>query len=163
MKSSMDPKQAKEWFGGLPPDLTVIARSRADGAKGSGPDYLYTLLRTYYRDETKPTGWNNLAYPNIGMPNPLWELQGERKPVYSAVSSHGKDLQVATSWAVTKPGALTPLQYDQAVGDLVSYLQWMGEPAQNSRVRVGVWVLIFLSIFCLFAWRLNAAYWRDIK
>jgi ubiquinol-cytochrome c reductase cytochrome c1 subunit len=163
MKSSMDPKQAKEWFGGLPPDLTVIARSRADGAKGSGPDYLYTLLRTYYRDETKPTGWNNLAYPNIGMPNPLWELQGERKPVYSTVKSHGKEIQAVSGWEVTKPGALSPLQYDQAIGDLVSYLQWMGEPAQNTRVRVGVWVLIFLSIFCLFAWRLNAVYWRDIK
>jgi ubiquinol-cytochrome c reductase cytochrome c1 subunit len=162
MKSSMDPKQAKEWFGGLPPDLTVIARSRA-GHGGSGADYLYTLLRTYYRDDTKPTGWNNLAYPNIGMPNPLWELQGERKPVYATEKNHGHDMQVFKGWEVTKPGNLSPLQYDQAVGDLVSYLQWMGEPAQNTRLRVGVWVLIFLGIFCLVAWRLNVAYWRDIK
>lgn len=163
MKSSMDPKQAKEWFGGLPPDLTVIARSRSDGAKGSGPDYLYTLLRTYYRDETKPTGWNNLAFPNIGMPNPLWELQGERKPVYEIKEEHGHQVQMFKGWEQTKPGTMTPLQYEQTVGDLVSYLQWMGEPAQNSRVRVGVWVLIFLSIFTLIAWRLNASYWRDIK
>jgi ubiquinol-cytochrome c reductase cytochrome c1 subunit len=162
MKSSMDPKQAKEWFGGLPPDLTVIARSRS-GHGGTGPDYLYTLLRTYYRDETKPTGWNNLAYPNIGMPNPLWELQGERKPVYETQQSHGQVVQVFKGWEVTKPGTLNGLQYDQAVGDLVSYLQWMGEPAQNSRVRVGVWVLLFLCIFSLVAWRLNASYWRDIK
>ncbi len=162
MKSSIDPKQAKEWFGGLPPDLTVIARSRA-GHGGSGADYLYTLLRTYYRDDTKPTGWNNLAYPNIGMPNPLWELQGERTPNYRTEKSHGHDVQVFTGWTSGKPGTLNALQYDQAVGDLVSYLQWMGEPAQNTRVRVGVWVLIFLSIFCLLAWRLNAAYWRDIK
>ncbi len=162
MKSSIDPKQAKEWFGGLPPDLTVIARSRA-GHGGSGADYLYTLLRTYYRDETKPTGWNNLAYPNIGMPNPLWELQGERTPVYKTMVNHGHDTQVFTGWTQSKPGSLSPLEYDQAVGDLVSYLQWMGEPAQNTRVRVGVWVLIFLSIFSLVAWRLNAAYWRDIK
>ncbi len=163
MKSSMDPKQAKEWFGGLPPDLSVIARSRSDGAKGSGPDYLYTLLRTYYRDETKPTGWNNLAYPNIGMPNPLWELQGERKPVYETREEHGHQVQMFKGWEQTKPGTMTPLQYEQTVGDLVSYLQWMGEPAQNSRVRVGVWVLIFLSIFTLLAWRLNASFWRDIK
>jgi ubiquinol-cytochrome c reductase cytochrome c1 subunit len=163
MKSSMDPKQAKEWFGGLPPDLSVIARSRSDAGKGSGPDYLYTLLRTYYRDETKPTGWNNLAYPNIGMPNPLWELQGERKPMYETREEHGHQVQMFKGWEQTKPGTMTPLQYEQTVGDLVSYLQWMGEPAQNSRVRVGVWVLIFLSIFTLLAWRLNASFWRDIK
>jgi ubiquinol-cytochrome c reductase cytochrome c1 subunit len=163
MKSSIDPKQAKEWFGGLPPDLTVIARSRSDGAKGSGGDYLYTLLRSYYRDETKPTGWNNLAYPNIGMPNPLWELQGERKPLFDVKEEHGHKVQMFKGWEPVKPGTLNPLQYEQAVGDLVSYLQWMGEPAQNTRVRVGVWVLIFLSIFTLIAWRLNASFWRDIK
>lgn len=80
MKSAIDPRQAKEWFGANPPDLTVIARSRA-GHGYSGADYIYTLLRTYYRDETKATGWNNMVFPSIGMPNPLWELQGERKPV----------------------------------------------------------------------------------
>jgi ubiquinol-cytochrome c reductase cytochrome c1 subunit len=144
MKAAIDPKQAKEWFGGVPPDLTVIARSRADAAKGTGPDYLYTLLRTYYRDETKATGWNNKAYPNIGMPNPLWELQGERTPVYKTIQSHGHELQVL-------------------VNDLVSYLTWMGEPAQNQRVRIGVWVLIFLCFFTLIAWRLNASFWKDIK
>jgi ubiquinol-cytochrome c reductase cytochrome c1 subunit len=162
MKSSIDPKQAKEWFGGLPPDLTLIARSRA-GHGGSGADYVYTLLRSYYRDDTKPTGWNNLAYPNIGMPNPLWELQGERTPQYETKEVHEHEMQVFTGWKQAKPGTLTPLQYDQAVGDLVSYLQWMGEPAQNNRVRVGVWVLLFLGIFSLIAWRLNAAFWRDIK
>ena len=162
MKSSIDPKQAKDWFGGNPPDLTVIARSRA-GHGGSGPDYLYTLLRSYYRDETKPTGWNNLAFPSIGMPNPLWELQGERKPLFDARKEHGHDVQVFTGWEQTKPGTLTPLQYDQSVGDLVSYLQWMGEPSQNQRVRVGVWVLLFLCAFTLIAWRLNASFWKDIK
>ncbi len=163
MKSSMDPKQAKDWFGGLPPDLTVIARSRSDGAKGSGGDYLYTLLRSYYRDETKPSGWNNLALPNIAMPNPLWELQGERKPLFDVKKDHGHDVQVFKGWEPVKPGTLNALQYDQAVGDLVSYLQWMGEPAQNTRIRVGVWVLLFLGIFTLVAWRLNVAFWRDIK
>jgi ubiquinol-cytochrome c reductase cytochrome c1 subunit len=163
MKASIDPKQAKEWFGGLPPDLTVIARSRADGAKGTGPDYLYTLLRSYYRDETKPTGWNNLAYPNIGMPNPLWELQGERKPMFDVKDEHGHKVPMFKGWEPSKPGTQTTLQYDQTVGDLVNYLQWMGEPAQNTRLRVGVWVLLFLSIFTLIAWRLNAAFWRDIK
>jgi ubiquinol-cytochrome c reductase cytochrome c1 subunit len=162
MKSAIDPKQAKEWFGGLPPDLTVIARSRS-GHGGTGGDYLYTLLRSYYRDDTKPTGWNNLAYPNIGMPNPLWELQGERKPVFETQKVHGHDTEVFKFWQPVKPGTLTPLEYETAVGDLVSYMQWMGEPAQNTRVRVGVWVLLFLGIFTIVAWRLNAAYWKDVK
>ncbi|MEY3489410.1 MAG: hypothetical protein RL655_978, partial [Pseudomonadota bacterium] len=80
MKAAIDPRQAKDWFGANPPDLTVIARSRA-GHGGSGAD-LYTYLRTYYRDETKATGWNNLAFPNVGMPHVLWELQGDRRPVF---------------------------------------------------------------------------------
>ena len=163
MKSNIDPKQAKEWFGGLPPDLTVIARSKADVAKGTGADYIYTLLRSYYRDGDKATGWNNKAYPNIGMPHPLWELQGEQKPVYKTVMSHGKEEQVHAGWEIVKPGTMTPLQYKQAVSDLVSYLQWMGEPAQNQRVRIGVWVLIFLCFFTIIAWRLNASFWKDVK
>ena len=163
MKASINPKEAKEWFGGVPPDMTVIARSRADGSKGSGADYLYTYLRTYYRDETKATGWNNLAFPNVGMPHVLWELQGDRRPVFGTVKQHGHDVQVVTDWKQVTPGLMTPLQYDQTIGDLVSYLQWMGEPAQNNRVRVGVWVLMFLGVFTVIAWRLNAAFWKDIK
>ncbi len=162
MRASIDPKQAALWFGANPPDLTLVARSRS-GHGGTGADYLYTYLRTYYRDETKPTGWNNLAFPNVGMPNPLWELQGERRPVYDTVEEHGHETHVFKGWEQVKPGTLSPLQYDQAVGDLVNYLQWMSEPAQNSRVRIGVWVLIFLTFFSFIAWRLNAAYWKDVK
>ncbi|APW43906.1 cytochrome c1 [Rhodoferax saidenbachensis] len=162
MKAAIDPKQAKEWFGANPPDLTVIARSRA-GAGGSGADYLYTYLRTYYPDETKATGWNNLVFPSVGMPHALWELQGKRVPVYDTVEEHGHEVHVFKGWQQVTPGTMTPTQYDQAVGDLVNYLQWMGEPAQNTRVRVGVWVLLFLSVLTLFAWRLNAAFWKDVK
>ena len=162
MRASIDPKQAALWFGANPPDLTLVARSRS-GHGGTGADYLYTYLRTYYRDETKPTGWNNLAFPNVGMPNPLWEVQGERRPVYDTVEEHGHETHVFKGWEQVKPGTLSPLQYDQAVGDLVNYLQWMSEPAQNSRVRIGVWVLIFLTFFSFIAWRLNAAYWKDVK
>jgi ubiquinol-cytochrome c reductase cytochrome c1 subunit len=161
MKAAIDPRQAKAWFGANPPDLTLIARSRSSSA-GTGADYVYTLLRTYYRDDTKPTGWNNLAFPNIGMPNPLWELQGERRPVYEKVMSHGHEVERVKGWTPVKAGTLSDAEYDN-VGDLVAYLQWMAEPAQNSRVRIGVWVMLFLAAFTVVAWRLNAAFWKDIK
>ncbi len=161
MKIAMDPKQAKEWFGGVPPDLTVIARSRA-GHGGTGADYLYTYLRSYYRDDTKATGWNNLAYPNVGMPHVLWQLQGERKAVFETEHEHGHEVHVFKGFEQITPGTMSSVEYDQAVGDLVGYLQWMGEPSQNTRVQVGVWVLMFLLVFTFFAWRLNAAYWRDV-
>jgi ubiquinol-cytochrome c reductase cytochrome c1 subunit len=163
MKAAIDPQQAKAWFGVNPPDLTVIARSRANASKGPGADYLYTYMRTFYRDENKPTGWNNLAFPNVAMPHVMWELQGDRRPVYEEVIAHGHATKTFKSWEQITPGTMTPLEYDQAMGDLVSYLQWMGEPAQNTRVRIGIWVMIFLGVFTFFAWRLNAAYWKDIK
>ncbi|RZT95172.1 ubiquinol-cytochrome c reductase cytochrome c1 subunit [Rivibacter subsaxonicus] len=166
MKASIDPKQAKEWFGGVPPDLTVIARSRAAAGKGSGSDYLYTFLRTFYRDDTKATGWNNLAFPSVGMPHVLWELQGQRSARFvEAKDAHDPNLTVHRfdGFEQLTPGQLSPLEFDEAIGDLVAYLTWMAEPAQGQRVRVGVWVLIFLAFFTLIAWRLNAAYWKDIK
>ena len=163
MKANVNPAQAKEWFGAVPPDLTVIARAKA-GNGGTGADYLYTYLRSYYRDDARPTGWNNLVFPNVGMPNPLWQLQGDREPVMAEHESHGQTSHVFTGqWTQTQPGSMTPQQFDEAVGDLVNYMQWMAEPAQNTRVRVGVWVLLFLGVFTLFAWRLNAAYWKDVK
>lgn len=162
MKIAMDPKQAKEWFGGTPPDLTVIARSRS-GAGGTGADYLYTYLRTYYRDDGKATGWNNLAYPNVAMPNVLWELQGQRQPVYEEREEHGHKVSLFKGWQQLAPGTMSPLEYDHAIGDLVGYIQWMGEPAQNTRVRIGVWVLIFLLFMSFAAWRLNASFWKDVK
>ena len=162
MVAAINPKEAKDWFGGNPPDLTVIARSRA-GNGGSGADYLYTFLRTFYRDDTKATGWNNMVFPSVGMPHVLWELQGERSPVYEEVESHGEKVHAFKGWSQLTPGTQTNLQYDQTVGDLVNYLQWMGEPAQRTRVRVGVWVLMFIALFILIAWRLNAAYWKDVK
>lgn len=162
MKAAIDPKEAKEWFGANPPDLTLVARSRS-GHAGTGADYLYTYLRTYYRDPEKPTGWNNLAFPNVGMPHALWQLQGERQPQFDTVKEHGHDVKVFKGWKQVSAGTMTPLQYDQAVGDLVGYLQWMAEPAQNARVRVGTWVLLFLTVLFVLVWRLNAAFWKDVK
>lgn len=166
MKVNLDPKQAKEWFGALPPDLTVIARSRSAAGQGSGADYIYTYLRTYYRDDTKATGWNNLAFPNVGMPHVLWELQGQQRAVYADQKDPRdatKTVQVFKGFEQITPGTMTPAQYNEAAADLVAFLQWMAEPNQTDRVRLGVWVLLFLACFTVIAWRLNASFWKDIK
>ena len=166
MKTALDPKQAKAAFGTVPPDLTVITRSRSDFSKGTGADYLYTYLRAYYSDPSKETGWNNLAYPNVAMPNVLWQMQGTRTAKYvEEKDAHdpGKMAHRFVGYEPVTRGTMTSPQFDDTVGDLVAYMQWMAEPAQNQRVRIGVWVLIFLAIFTVIAWRLNAAYWKDVK
>jgi len=163
MKSAIDPVQAKAWFGVNPPDLSVIARAKA-GEGGTGADYIYTLLHSFYRDPNRPTGWNNTVFANIGMPHPLWGLQGERAPVYETENDEeGKPVSVFTGkWTQVTPGAMTDKEYDKTVLDLVNYLQWMGEPAQNPRVRIGIWVMLFLLLFAVTAWFLNKAYWKDV-
>ena len=164
MKAAIDARQAKEWFGAAPPDLSVIARSRSAAGQGSGADYLYTYLRTYYRDDSKPTGWNNLAFPSVGMPHVLWQLQGERRPIFEKKTDHGHESEVFTGrWEVVKAGTLDAREYDNAAADLVAFLQWMSEPVQKTRVQLGVWVLVFLGLFTVIAWFLNAAYWKDVK
>jgi len=165
MTVALQPKQGKEWFGTAPPDLSLIARSRASGA-GSGADYLYTYMRTFYRDDTKATGWNNLVFPSVAMPHVLWQLQGQQRAVFvERPDAHDpkKTTLAFDRFEPISPGSLSKTEYDAAVADLVAYLQWMGEPAQNQRVRIGVWVLLFLGLFTLIAWRLNAAYWKDVK
>jgi ubiquinol-cytochrome c reductase cytochrome c1 subunit len=165
MKVSLDAKAAKDYFGAQPPDLSVIARSRA-GGNGSGADYLYTYLRTYYRDETKATGWNNLAFPDVAMPHALWELQGQRAAVFveeKDAHNPAKTIHRFDRFEQLTPGKLNEQQYKETVGDLVAYLQWMGEPSQGKRVQIGVWVLLFLGVLVIFTWRLNAAYWKDVK
>ncbi|CAJ0716282.1 MULTISPECIES: cytochrome c1 [Ralstonia] len=157
MHIAMDREDAKKWFGAVPPDLSVIARAR-------GSDWLYTYLRTFYRDDTRPTGWNNLVFDKVGMPHVLWELQGQQVAKYAEVKSeHGEAEKKLVGLEVSVPGKMNKVEYDQAVADLVSYLDWMAEPAGNLRKRLGVWVLLFIGVFFVLAWRLNAAYWKDIK
>ena len=168
MHIAMTPADAKEWFGAAPPDLTLIARSRAGFGQGanSGADYIYTFLRTYYRDDTKATGWNNAAFPNVGMPFPLWELQGQQRAVFEARPdplNAGKTTQVFKGFEMAQPGSMTEAQYNEAAADLTAFLFWMAEPQANNRVRIGVFVMLFLAVFIVIAWRLNAAYWKDIK
>jgi ubiquinol-cytochrome c reductase cytochrome c1 subunit len=166
MKVTLDAKQGKEWFGGTPPDLTLIARSRSDFGQGSGADYLYTYLRTYYRDDTKPTGWNNLAFPNVGMPHVLWEMQGQRTARFVDVKDPHDPKAVIhrfDGFETLTPGTMSPQQYDETVADLVAFLQWMAEPSAGKRVQIGAWVLMFLALFTVITWRLNAAFWKDVK
>jgi ubiquinol-cytochrome c reductase cytochrome c1 subunit len=165
MKTAMSPKDGKDWFGAAPPDLSVIARAKASGA-GSGSDWLYTYLRTFYKDDTRPIGWNNLVFPNVGMPHALWELQGIRSAKYvdeKDPHNPSKTVHKFAGFEQVKPGKLTALEYDTAVADLVSYLNWMSEPVQNKRRQLGVWVLLFMGIFVVLAWRLNASYWKEVK
>jgi len=164
MKANIDPRQAKDWFGANPPDLTLVARSRA-GHGGTGADYLYTYLRTFYRDDTKATGWNNLAFPDVAMPHALWELQGQRRARFEQVKDAHDPAKTEHRFAgfeQVTPGAQSAVEFDESVADLVAFMQWMGEPAQATRIRVGVWVLLFLGVLTVFVWRLNAAYWRGV-
>ncbi len=149
MRIAMQRADAKGWFGVAPPDLTVIARARASEF-GSGSDWLYTYLRSFYRDDSRPTGWNNVVFPNVGMPHALWELQGEQ------VMGADEKLTLA------KPGKLTPEQYDAFVGDLVAYLKYMGEPVNSFRKTLGIFVLLFLGVFFVFAYGLKKEFWKDI-
>ena len=165
MKVSLDPRQAKDWFGAQPPDLSVIARSRAEVGKGSGSDYLYTYLRTFYRDDAKATGWNNLAFPDVAMPHALWELQGQRRARFVEVKDAHDPSKVEhrfDGFEQVTPGTQSAIEFDSSVADLVGFMTWMAEPAQSTRIRIGVWVLLFLGVLTVFVWRLSAAYWRSV-
>jgi ubiquinol-cytochrome c reductase cytochrome c1 subunit len=165
MVVSLKPKDAKEWFGATPPDLTLVARSRASHS-GTGADYLYTYMRTFYRDDTRPTGWNNLVFPNVGMPHVLWELQGQRAAKYVETTdphNPAKKTHTFDGFEQLTPGLMSPQEYDSNMADLVAYLTWMAEPQAQSRVRIGVGVILFLLGFFFIAWRLNAAFWKDVK
>lgn len=165
MKNTLSAKDAKAWFGAVPPDLSVIARAKASEA-GTGADWLYTYLRTYYKDESRPTGWNNLVFPNVGMSHVLWELQGVRTAKFvEEKDAHdaSKSVHKFSGFETVASGKLSAAEYDNAVGDLVAYLQWMGEPAQNTRKRLGVIVLIFMAVLATLAWRLNASIWKEVK
>lgn len=149
MTVAMRRADAKQWFGAAPPDLTVIARARASEF-GSGSDWLYTYLRGFYRDDSRPTGWNNTLFSNVGMPHVLWELQGEQVM--------GPDHKLT----LVKPGLMRPDEYDAMVADLVGYLNYMGEPMATFRKELGVIVLIFLAVLFVFSYALKREYWKDI-
>lgn len=165
MTTAMRPDDAKAWFGAVPPDLSVIARAKSSPA-GSGADYLYTYLRTFYKDDTRPTGWNNMVVPNVAMPHVMWQLQGVRTAKFEDQKDPHDPSKVVHAFAgfeQVSPGTLSAQDFDAATADLVAYLSWMAEPAQNQRKRLGVIVLLFLAGFAFLTWRLKASYWKEVK
>jgi ubiquinol-cytochrome c reductase cytochrome c1 subunit len=145
MTVAMNPKDAKKWFGVVPPDLSVEVRAR-------GADWVYAYMRGFYRDETTPTGWNNIVYDKVAMPHVLYEMQGEQVLNHE---THKLEL--------VKPGKLTPSEYNAYIGDLTNYMAFMAEPGKQQRQQLGWWVLIFLGVMLVLARRLKKEYWKDIK
>ncbi|MDP2828742.1 MAG: cytochrome c1 [Sulfuricellaceae bacterium] len=150
MTVAMRQPEAKVWFGAAPPDLTVIARSR-------GADWLYSYLRGFYRDDTRATGWNNTVFDKVGMPHVLYQLQGEQVMKTEKQGDHETH-----TLTLAKPGSMTAPEYDASVADLVNYLVYMGDPAQQTRKTLGIIVLLFLGIFLVIAYYLKKEFWKDI-
>jgi ubiquinol-cytochrome c reductase cytochrome c1 subunit len=158
MKIAMRPDDAQHWFGRTPPDLSLIARAR-------GADYLYSFLRSFYLDPSRPTGVNNMMLPGTAMPHVLWELQGYQKAVYDGESDaeHNAVHRKFTGFELEEKGSLSPQEYDQFVRDTVNFLDYIGEPMKLHRESLGLKVLSFLFVFFLFAYFLKKEFWKDVK
>jgi ubiquinol-cytochrome c reductase cytochrome c1 subunit len=154
MKVPLTMKDGREWFGVAPPDLSVIARAR-------GADWLYTYLRSFYRDQVRPTGWNNTAFPNVGMPHVLYELQGQRGLKVEKIAEHGRQTEKASFVQLTQ-GTLTAAGYDEAVANLVGFLVYVGEPNAAERKRLGIYVLFVLLLLTVLTWLLKREFWKDV-
>ncbi|HEY9540630.1 MAG TPA: cytochrome c1 [Luteimonas sp.] len=152
---AMTEEHGTQWFGKMPPDLSVITRVR-------GSDWIFTYLTSFYQDESRPLGWNNTLFPNVSMPNPLWEMQGLQRPVYGKVDPASGEAPVE-SLEIAQPGTQGKAQFDQTVRDITAFLEYAGEPAALKRQSLGVWVILFLAFFTFLAWLLKKEYWRDVK
>lgn len=155
MRVALGAKEGKEWFGVPPPDLSVIARSRS-------ADWLYTYLRTFYRDPKTATGWNNAVFANVAMPHALWTLQGERGLEVIPRADNAGHVSVEYKWTQLSPGTQSTVQYDATVRDLVNFLVYIGEPAAQSRKLIGIVVLLVLGVLFVLAYALKKEYWKDI-
>lgn len=156
MTIAMPQEDAKSWFGNPPPDLSVMARAR-------GADYIYTYLKTFYIDESRPFGVNNVVFPDVGMPHVLWELEGMKKAITKTeVDADGNEHTVITGYEIVKPGSMDENEYDQAARDLTNFMVYMAEPIKLKRQQVGIWVLLFLALFFVVAYALKKEYWKDV-
>ena len=151
---AMSPEDAQEWFGQVPPDLSLISRVR-------GSDWIYTYLKSFYLDDERPLGWNNTLFPNASMPNPLWMMQGLQRAEYGPLDEATGERPVERL-VVAGPGTVAPAAYDRAVRDITNFLEYVGEPAALQRHQLGVWVILFLAFFTFLAWLLKKEYWRDV-
>ena len=174
MTAAMTAADGKAWFGAPPPDLSVEARVR-------GRDWLYNYLLGFYRDDKSATGWNNLVFPNVGMPHVLWQLQGSSKLVEQEFEDHEKATAAAIAakglslvepkaggkWAALTvapdvPGTMGRVEYETFAADLVNYLDYMAEPSRNTRINIGIVVLLYLGVLFAFAYWMKRAYWKDV-
>jgi ubiquinol-cytochrome c reductase cytochrome c1 subunit len=157
MVTNMDPVIAKAAFGVVPPDLSLAGRSRS-------PDWLYTYLRSFYRDPATKSGWNNTVFPNVAMPHVLWEYQGvQALQVTHKVNENTGDTISTARLVLDRPGKMSKLEYDRYTADLVNYLAYMAEPAQTTRRHWGILVLFFLAGFAVITLMLKNEYWKDVK
>lgn len=152
MKTAMPAEDAKTWFGKAPPDLSLIARSR-------GPEWIYTYMRSFYLDDSSPSGWNNVLFEKVAMPHVLYNLQGARHAIFKK-DEHGAE--VFDHYEMVKPGSLNEDEFDASVRDLTNFMVYLAEPARMVRYKLGVYVLIFLSIFFVFAYLLKKEYFKDV-
>lgn len=153
---AMPADDAKRWFGQTPPDLSLVARAR-------GADWLYNFLLSFYEDDSKATGMNNLVLPGASMPHVLWELQGTQRVVYRTENdAAGNEHEVFDHFEQASAGTLSAEEYDAFVLDIVNFLEYIGEPVQLKRVQLGIWVMFFLLVFFLLAYALKKEYWKDV-
>ena len=150
---SMPAAGGEKWFGKMPPDLSVISRVR-------GTDWIYTYLKSFYLDDTRPLGWNNQLFPNVSMPNPLWELQGLQHAEFGAPDATGE--RHVERLVVTSAGVASAADFDQVVRDITNFLEYAGEPAALKRQAIGVWVILFLVLLTFLAYLLKQEYWTDV-
>ncbi len=180
-KISMPESDAAKWFGAAPPDLTLTARIKPGGA-----DWIYSFLKSFHTDPSRPLGVNNTVFSNVGMPHVLWELQGIQDPVYryevhqgaATVASYDTEAEAAAyieqngegfrlervvdRLEMVSPGSLTAAEYDQVARDLATYLTYVSEPVKLERQRIGIWVMLFLVGFTILAYRMKKEWWKDV-
>lgn len=150
---AMTEAEGVQFFGKMPPDLSVISRVR-------GSDWISAYLKSFYLDETRPVGWNNTVFPNASMPNVLWEMQGTQHAELGAADATGE--RPVEKLVLAQAGTQTPAQFDQTVRDITAFLEYAGEPAALKRQQLGVWVILFLAFLTFLAWLLKKEYWRDV-
>ena len=159
IETAITKEDARKWFGVVPPDLSLVSRSR-------GADWLYTFMNSFYEDKNRPWGVNNVVFPDVAMPHVLLDLHGEQKVATRIiqVEKNGKLVkdEIIDHLTLEKEGKLNVREYERLVTDLVNFLTYVGEPVQQERKSLGVWVLLFLGVFFVFTILLKKEYWKNI-